>query len=179
MSYVQATVEDSLRAARDQRRWLRRPEQHLRTLAVAISGAGIIDPHGAPRLLAADPTSARSAVITNAFPADEFAHEVIPTQLNKIDWDAEPLKPGDFLFIWHGSWGNFDHMLVVNRVDKDGRAYTVTNFGTPEGYMIAETMLYDPRDVKAGIFHTWTRQRDQVLGSTGFGGFELWRAIGP
>jgi hypothetical protein len=183
MSYVQATVEDSLRAAKEINAvGYGDPSNICGPLAVAIlRDAGIIDPYLEPHdywLL--DPTKVPDQrLITNAFPAHEFAHEVIPTQLNKIDWGAEPLKPGDFLFIWHGSWGNFDHMLVVNRVDKDGRAYTVTNFGTPEGYMIAETMLYDPRDVKAGIFHTWTRQRDQVLGSTGFGGFELWRAIVP
>jgi hypothetical protein len=60
-------------------------------------------------------------------------------------------------------------------VDAQGRTYAVTNYGTPEGYMIAEVMLYDPLDPMAGIFHTWTKQRDQVLGSTGFGGFEIWR----
>jgi hypothetical protein len=42
--------------------------------------------------------------------------------------------------------------------------------------MIAETMLYDPLDPTGGIFHAWTKDRDQILGSTGFGGFEIWRA---
>jgi hypothetical protein len=41
--------------------------------------------------------------------------------------------------------------------------------------MIAETVLYDPNDPTQGIFHTWTQQRDAILGSTGFGGYELWR----
>ena len=87
--------------------------------------------------------------------------------------------PGDFLFIWHGSWGNFDHMLVVNRVDSQQRAYAVTNYGTEQGYVIAETLLYDPNDPTAGIFHIWTRERDAILGSTGFGGFDLWRRRTP
>ena len=100
---------------------------------------------------------------------------MIETPLNKVDWKATPLQPGDFVFIWHGSGGNFDHMLVVNRVDSLGRAYAVTNFGTTEGYIIAETMLYDPQDPAPGIFHTWTQERDAILGSTGFGGYELWR----
>jgi hypothetical protein len=70
-------------------------------------------------------------------------------------------------------------MLVVSRVDSDLRAYAVTNFGTPDGYVIAETLLYDPHDPNAGIFHTWTKEKDAVLGSTGFGGYELWRLISP
>lgn len=116
--------------------------------------------------------------IEQAFPADQFTHVKFTTPLNKVDWTSAPLEPGDFVFIWHGSWGNFDHMLVVNRVDSAGRAYAVTNFGTAEGYVIQETMLYDPQDPNAGIFHTWTQARDQILGSTGFGGYEVWRARG-
>ncbi len=103
---------------------------------------------------------------------------MVLTPLNKVDWEATPLETGDFVFIWHGSGGNFDHMLVVSRVDSQGRAYAVTNFGTSEGYIIAETMLYDPHDPTAGIFHTWTRERDAILGSTGFGGYEVWRLRG-
>ena len=99
--------------------------------------------------------------------------------LNKIDWRATPLLPGDFLFIWHGSWGNFDHMLVVNRVDSNQRAYAVTNYGAADGYLISEALLYDPADPTLGLFHQWTRQRDQILGSTGFGGYELWRRRSP
>jgi hypothetical protein len=100
---------------------------------------------------------------------------VITTPINKVNWITTPLEPGDFVFIWHGSGGNFDHMLVVNRVDSQGRTYAVTNFGTSEGYLIAETMLYDPQDPGAGIFHTWTQEREAILGSTGFGGYEVWR----
>jgi hypothetical protein len=103
----------------------------------------------------------------------------LTTALNKVDWISSPLQPGDFVFIWHGSGGNFDHMLVVDRVDRDLRAYAVTNYGTPAGYIIAETLLYDPLDAKAGIFHTWTKERDAILGSTGFGGYEIWRAGTP
>jgi hypothetical protein len=29
-----------------------------------------------------------------------------------------------------------------------------------------------------GLFHIWTQERDQILGSTGFGGYELWRRRG-
>jgi hypothetical protein len=70
-------------------------------------------------------------------------------------------------------------MLVVTRVDSNLNTYSVTNYGTPQGFVIAETMLYNPSDPKAGIFHTWTQERDAILGSTGFGGFELWRPLSP
>lgn len=118
-------------------------------------------------------------ILNNTFPPDRFSYMKFTKPLNQMDWRAFPLQPGDFLFIWHGSGGNFDHMLVVNRVDSNLRAYAVTNYGTPDGFTIAEVMLYDPSDSNAGIFHTWTMERNRPLGSTGFGGFELWRLRTP
>jgi hypothetical protein len=117
-------------------------------------------------------------ILRETFPAGQYDHIVNTTPLNKIDWHTTALVPGDFLFIWHGSWGNFDHMLVVTRVDAAGRTYAVTNFGTAAGYIIDEAMLYDPNDATMGLFHIWTQERDQILGSTGFGGYELWRRRG-
>jgi hypothetical protein len=116
--------------------------------------------------------------LAQVFPAERYVHTTVSTAINKVDWRATPLEPGDFVFIWHGSGGNFDHMLVVNRIDTNGRAYAVTNFGTAAGYIIAETMLYDPADPTAGIFHEWTKVKDAILGSTGFGGYEVWRLRG-
>ena len=116
--------------------------------------------------------------LAQVFPADRYDHITVSTAINAVDWNATPLEPGDFVFIWHGSGGNFDHMLVVNRVDRQRRAYAVTNFGTAAGYIIAETMLYDPTDASAGIFHEWTKEKDAILGSTGFGGYEIWRLHG-
>lgn len=118
-------------------------------------------------------------ILNRTFPANRFSYMKFAKPLNQMDWRAFPLQPGDFLFIWHGSGGNFDHMLVVNRVDSNLRAYAVTNYGTPNGFTIAEVMLYDPADPNAGIFHTWTMERNRPLGSTGFGGFELWRLRTP
>lgn len=118
-------------------------------------------------------------VLRGAFPSGQYDYTRTTTPINKMDWNAFPLVPGDFLFLWHGSWGNFDHMLVVTRVDKDLRTYAVTNYGTPDGFIIDEAMLYDPNDPSAGLFHTWTKERDAILGSTGFGGFELWRRRTP
>ncbi|MFH1185074.1 MAG: hypothetical protein V1755_08560 [Chloroflexota bacterium] len=180
LNYVQASVADSVRAAKEINGvGYGDPSNICGPLAIAIlRDAGVIGLDVAPHdywLL--DPAKVPDQrLIAAAFPPARFMHEVNEAPLNKVDWTAAPLQPGDFLFIWHGSWGNFDHMLVVNRVDSGGRAYAVTNFGTPEGYLIAETMLYDPVDPQAGIFHTWTKERDAILGSTGFGGYEIWRA---
>jgi hypothetical protein len=70
-------------------------------------------------------------------------------------------------------------MLVVTRVDKFGRAYSVTNHATPEGFVIDEVMLYDPGNPGFGKFSEWTNRQNNKLGTTGFGGFELWRLTQP
>jgi hypothetical protein len=115
------------------------------------------------------------ALLNRVFPEDQYTHHVIRTAINKIDYAGFPLLPGDFLYIKDGTGGNFEHMLVVNRVDKLGRAYSVTNYYTEQGFIINETMLYDPKDPSAGIFSVWTQKPYALGGSTGFGGFELWR----
>ncbi|MEW6400827.1 MAG: hypothetical protein AB1649_03450 [Chloroflexota bacterium] len=119
------------------------------------------------------------ALLNRVFPADQYENNLIETPLNKFDWTAYPLQPGDFLYIRHGSWGNFDHMLVVTRVDNLGRRYAVTNFNTPDGFIIDEALLYDPNDRKTGLFHTWTKAAYSSQGATGFGGFESWRRRPP
>jgi hypothetical protein len=118
-------------------------------------------------------------LLTRTFPPDRFDDLRFDTPLNKFDWKAFPLLPGDFLYLYAGQGGNFEHMLVVNRVDSQKRAYAVTNYGTPNGFVITEVMLYDPNDKSIGIFHTWTKQNYAMLGSTGFGGFEVWRLRSP
>jgi hypothetical protein len=66
-------------------------------------------------------------------------------------------------------------MLVVTRVDSQGRAYSVTNYNTEQGFVINEALLYDPADSNAGLFSQWTEKQFQKLGSTGYAGFEVWR----
>jgi hypothetical protein len=95
--------------------------------------------------------------------------------LNKMDWRETPLYPGDFIYIYAGSGGTFEHMLVVNRVDADGRAYAVTNHKTSDGYIIEEVLLYNPTNPDEGIFQAWTARHNSKNGSTGFMGFEVWR----
>jgi hypothetical protein len=106
---------------------------------------------------------------------DRFTNTRFPIRLDKFDWVNSPLMPGDFLYIYGGTEGNFDHMLVVSRVDSQGRAYSVTNYNTDQGFVINETLLYDPNDPTVGIFELWTRKPKQILGSTGYSGFEVWR----
>lgn len=183
LSYAQATAKDSARVAKEINGvGYGDPTNICGPLAIAIlRDAGVIANDISPHdfWLLNPVTALDQRQLARAFPAERFSHSKVVTALNKVDWQATPLEPGDFLFIWHGSGGNFDHMLVVSRVDRAQRAYAVTNFGTANGYVISETLLYDPRDPKAGIFHTWTKERDAMLGSTGFGGYEIWRALGP
>lgn len=183
LNYVQPTVKDSLRAAKEINGvGYGDPSNICGPLAIAIlRDAGLIAtdtiPHDFWLLNPIIPEDRK--ILDRTFPPDRYLYTKSTIPLNKMDWRTSPLQPGDFLFIWHGSWGNFDHILVVNRVDSNLRTYAVTNYGTPDGYIIAETMLYDPNDAHAGIFHTWTQERDAILGSTGFGGFELWRLRAP
>ncbi len=147
-------------------------------LAVAImQTAGLLDSSVIPHdfwLLNPDVTEDR-AILNRTFPSDRYLDMRSKIRLNRFDWRTFPLQPGDFLYIYAGSGGNFEHMLVVNRVDQDGRAYSVTNYRTPNGYLISELLLYDPNNPGVGIFHTWTQEPEAILGSTGFGGFEIWR----
>jgi hypothetical protein len=117
-------------------------------------------------------------LLEKTFPNEHYVNTRYKIKLNQVDWQAQPLMPGDFLYIYAGEEGNFEHVLVVTRVDQAGRAYSVTNYDTEEGFIINEVMLYDPFDPSAGIFAQWTKRKDQLLGSTGFAGFEVWRFIG-
>jgi hypothetical protein len=117
-------------------------------------------------------------LLEKTFPNEHYTNTRYKIKLNQVDWSAQPLFPGDFLYIYAGEQGNFEHMLVVTRVDSAGRAYSVTNYNTEQGFIINEVLLYDPSDPTAGIFVQWTKRKDQLLGSTGFAGFEVWRFTG-
>lgn len=110
------------------------------------------------------------------FPADYFATYHFTESIGTFDFTAFPLKPGDFLYIYAGPpQGSFEHMLVVDRVDEAGRAYSVTNVNSDKGFVIQEVMLYDPQNLGGGQFYTWTDRSKWQMGTTGFGGFDLWR----
>ena len=149
-------------------------------LAIAIlQKAGIIPPDNVPHdyfLINPDNGIDRN-LLERTFPNEHYINTRYKIKLNQVNWSAQPLMPGDFLYIYSGEEGNFEHMLVVTRVDSAGRAYSVTNYNTDQGFIINEVLLYDPNDPTAGIFVQWTKRKEQLLGSTGFAGYEVWRYI--
>lgn len=114
-------------------------------------------------------------VLESFFPNEKYSDTRRKVRIDQEDWLANPLVPGDFLYIYSGTGGNFEHMLVVTRVDSLGRAYSVTNYNTEEGFIIDEALLYDPADPNAGLFSQWTEKQFAKLGSTGYAGYEIWR----
>jgi hypothetical protein len=184
LNYIEPTVKDSvIKALEINAVGYGDPSNICGPLAIAImQDAGLLSKRGlVPHdFWLLDPmATGDQKILERVFPPDHYLHIKFTTPINKTNWRIFPLQPGDFLFIWHGSGGNFDHMLVVTRVDANLDPFTVTNFGTAQGFVIAETMIYNPSDPNVGIFHTWTQERDAILGSTGFGGFEVWRPLNP
>jgi len=114
-------------------------------------------------------------IINSVFPQEKYSDTRYKVRIDQADWATNPLMPGDFVYIYSGTGGNFEHMLVVNRVDSQGRAYSVNNYNTQQGFVINEALLYDPADSNAGLFSQWTEKQFAKLGSTGYAGFEVWR----
>jgi hypothetical protein len=150
-------------------------------LSIAIlQDAGLIEPELDPHafwLLNAKLWDDRR-LLARAFPPEEFENMRVQVRLNKVDWNNTPLYPGDFIYIYAGA-GNFEHMLLVNRIDSEGRAYSVTNHNTDNGFIISEVLLFDPDNPKVGMFPVWAERPNRLLGATGFGGFEVWRMRAP
>jgi hypothetical protein len=149
-------------------------------LSIAIlRDAGIVDSYIKIRdFWLLNPSNNRK-LLDQTFPSESFDHFQFATPINEMDWKSFPLEPGDFLYLYAGSKGTFEHMLVVTRVDATGRAYSVTNHATLDGFVIDEIMLYDPADPGTGKFFEWTNRQNNKIGTTGFGGFELWRLTQP
>ena len=150
--------------------------------AVILRDAGLLPPdtdlHGFWLL---DPRSRTSQIVLETyFPADHYEWYQFDTPTNEFDFKAFPLLPGDFLYLYAGTNATFEHIITVNRVDETGRAYTVSNLATEEGFVIRELMLYDPNDPGVGQFYDWMdREINGRLGMTGHGGFDLWRPLAP
>ncbi len=113
--------------------------------------------------------------LAEAFPPSRFSFIQSREPIQRYNFAANPLKAGDFLYLYAGPNGNFEHMLTVTRVDEAGRAYSVTNLNTDEGYLIDEYLLYDPNAAGEGLFYRWNDRDYEHLGLTGSGGFDLWR----
>jgi len=118
--------------------------------------------------------------LQTVFPPERFEKIEQPLSIGEVDYAANPLYPGDFLYLFAGDSGSFEHVLVVSRVDDAGRAYAVTNVNTADGaVIIAEVMLYDPAEPGVGQFYEWTDWENRYIGRTGYGGFWLWRPLAP
>ena len=118
-------------------------------------------------------------LLEQVFPAERYEKIEQPLSIGEVDFNANPLYPGDFLYLFAGDSGSFEHVLVVSRVDDAGRAYAVTNVNTTEGVIIDEVMLYDPAQPGVGQFYEWTDWENRMIGRTGYGGYWLWRLKEP
>lgn len=119
-------------------------------------------------------------LIAEAFPPTHFEYYHFDTPLNEFDFLTFPLFPGDFVYLYAGARGTFNHMLTVTRVDAAGRAYTVTNINGPDGYTVREAVLYDPAQPGIGLFYDYTnKEKNRLYGLTGYGGFDVIRRKTP
>jgi beta-lactamase class A len=182
MAYVADTEEQAIQVARSLK-FIDNdgdPSNMCGPLAVAIlRDAGLINKYTDLHAfwLWRPDQNPRLAEVT--FPADQFAPYHFTESIGTFNFKDFPLKTGDFLYIYAGPQGSFEHMLVVDRVDEAGRAYSVTNVNSDKGFVIQEVMLYDPRNPGVGQFYTWTDLTKWKMGLTGFGGFDLWRVTSP
>lgn len=184
LRYLAPTTADASRVAKDLNFIGRdgHPSNMCGPLAFAIlRDAGLVDPKiNLEEYWLLNPRDwSDQKLLEKTFPSDRFVHYEFTQSLKNFNWARFPLLPGDFLYIYSGKGGNFEHMLVVSRVDSQKRAFAVTNYATRDGFIIEELNLYDPAEKTAGIFYTWTANPYAKLGATGFAGFDLWRLRTP
>ena len=112
----------------------------------------------------------------NLFSERDYEVFHFDTPLAEFDFNAWPLQPADFLYIY-AKYHGFEHMFIVTEVDAEGRAYTVTNQYQIWGTMlILRYLLYDPHTPGAGIiYNEWS---DLRLGQIGNHGFDVLRKRG-
>lgn len=187
LKFLADNEDDATVIVRDQIDYLESLAEHPSLVcgplsAVILRDAGLLPPdvdlHGFWLL---NPRLRPSQIILETyFPPERYEWYRFDQSTAKFDFNAFPLLPGDFLYLYAGINGTFEHIITVTRVDEEGRAFTVTNLDTEEGFVIRELMLYDPNDPGVGQFYDWmNREINGMLGMTGDGGFDLWRPIGP
>ncbi len=115
-------------------------------------------------------------ILNKTFPREDYLWYRTETPINQFDFNEFPLYTGDFLYLYAGPRGTFEHMITVSRVDEAGRVYAITAETSNGSYLISELMLYDPDEPGVGYFYDITNPSySKTLGMTGFGGFQLWR----
>ena len=119
-------------------------------------------------------------ILDKTFPKDAYLWYQTTTPINEFDFTTYPLYTGDFIYLYAGGRGNFEHIMTVTRVDSEGRAYAISAETNNGSYLIGEVMLYDPHNPGVGYFYDITdKDYSKTLGTTGFGGFQLWRPVEP
>ena len=94
--------------------------------------------------------------LLDVFPENQFEWRFIDSAFGAYDFDSDPLKPGDWVYLTANKGGSFEHMLTVTRVERDETghivaAYSVNNVyigKSADGenqYNIVESKLYDTR----------------------------------
>lgn len=187
LNFLAENEDDATIIVRDQIDYLESIGEHPSLVcgplsSVILRDAGLlpvdVDLHGFWLL---DPRLRPSQIILETyFPPDRYEWYQFETSTTEFDFKTFPLLPGDFIYLYAGINGTFEHIITVSRVDEAGRAYTVSNLATEDGFVIRELMLYDPNDPGVGQFYDWmNREINAWLGMTGDGGFDLWRPINP
>lgn len=184
LAYIALTHAEAITVARSLRFLVGHghPSNMCGPLALAIlRDAGLVDQsvilHDFWLLDPSDPSDIW--LLEETFPPHRYLWHNALESVATFDFDAFPLQAGDLLYLLAGPGGTFEHIIVVTRVDETGRAFSVTNINTTEGFIIDEVMLYDPHQPGAGKFHEWTDPNNIHLGLTGRGGFRLWRRVEP
>ena len=156
------------------------PSNMCAPLAVAIlRDAGLVQtPKGLQPYWLLDPRQ-HGYLLYHLFPPERFCYQHFSQSPARMNFRDFPLQVGDFLYLYAGRWDTFEHVLVVTRVDAQGRAYAVTNLNLePEGYyVVREVLLYDPAHPGVGMFAQWADYHYAAIGLTGSGGFDLWRPL--
>jgi hypothetical protein len=187
LKFLAENEDDATIVVRDQIDYLESIGEHPSLVcgplsAVILRDAGLlpadVDLHGFWLL---DPRLRPSQIILETyFPPERYEWYHFDTRTIDFDFNTFPLLPGDFIYLYAGINGTFEHIITVSRVDEAGRAYTVSNLATEDGFVIRELMLYDPNHPGEGQFYDWMdREMNGWLGMTGDGGFDLWRPKAP
>jgi len=141
--YLASTESQAITVARslDYASGAEHPSYMCGPLSIAIlQKAGLFDPAvEIHQFWLLDPRpEAQLPFLQHVFPAERYDWIRIATAIDKIDFTKDPLFPGDFVYIFAGTGGTFEHMFTVSRVDSTGCAFTVTNLHTAKGYTIEE-----------------------------------------
>ena len=186
LEYIADTEAEAIRVARDLRFVENEghPANFCGPLSIRIlRDAGLVDRYTDLHnfwLLNPREDYAVENILEKTFPREDYLWYQTNTPVHEFDFREFPLYTGDFIYLYAGPRGTFEHIMTVSRVDEQGRAFSITAETYNNSYLISELMLYDPQDPGTGYFYDITDSNySQLLGVTGLGGFQLWRPQKP